>query len=415
MDTLRADYTVPAPPLSDPLPEESDTLLQRALEAVAGRDQFAVVSLPVDASTTLESLLAARPGHTHVLWHPPNGPAYAGVGSAVVLSPSGDNATSAVRESAADVWRKLLAFSVSRSAPPSPRFFGGFAFAVGGASDSSWRAFGDAKFVLPQFTLIQTSERAWLQHIVSGQSITTREDIVRTQARCRGLVNELRRGPTQPRDRSAANTITPRLLHSLAPEHWRTQVDAIRAAITSGSVRKVVAARCNVLTRAAVDPVELLERLALDHDSTFRFGFTFGEQSFVGASPECLVSKRSRSVATDALAGTSTLAPERARGLLQDAKERLEHELVVEDLLRKLTALCSELEFPPSPQLRVLRQLQHLHTPIHGRLREPEHVLDLVRHLHPTPAVAGVPSARAIEHIAAHESSPRGWYAGPSG
>ena len=42
-------------------------------------------------------------------------------------------------------------------------------------------------------------------------------------------------------------------------------------------------------------------------------------------------------------------------------------------------------------------------------------VLDLVRRLHPTPAVAGAPVAAALAWIASHETESRGWYAGPVG
>jgi isochorismate synthase EntC len=57
----------------------------------------------------------------------------------------------------------------------------------------------------------------------------------------------------------------------------------------------------------------------------------------------------------------------------------------------------------------------HLLTPIHARLREPAHVLELVEKLHPTPAVGGVPRPEALSFIAEHEPDERGWYAGPIG
>ena len=73
-------------------------------------------------------------------------------------------------------------------------------------------------------------------------------------------------------------------------------------------------------------------------------------------------------------------------------------------------SLLAELDFG-----RELRNLQHLHTPIRGRLHEDTHILDLVATLHPTPAVAGVPAEPAVRWISERESTPRGWYAGPIG
>jgi isochorismate synthase EntC len=50
-----------------------------------------------------------------------------------------------------------------------------------------------------------------------------------------------------------------------------------------------------------------------------------------------------------------------------------------------------------------------------ARLRGNPHLLEVVERLHPTPAVGGIPTARALEWLAAHEPDERGWYAGPVG
>jgi isochorismate synthase EntC len=67
------------------------------------------------------------------------------------------------------------------------------------------------------------------------------------------------------------------------------------------------------------------------------------------------------------------------------------------------------------PEVRTLRHVLHLHTPICAVLREPAHVLQLVEQLHPTPAVGGVPVDAAVDWIAREEIAPRGWYASPVG
>jgi salicylate biosynthesis isochorismate synthase len=50
-----------------------------------------------------------------------------------------------------------------------------------------------------------------------------------------------------------------------------------------------------------------------------------------------------------------------------------------------------------------------------GVLEGPTHVLSLVRRLHPTPAVGGVPQEAALDFIGRHEGVERGWYAAPFG
>jgi isochorismate synthase EntC len=88
---------------------------------------------------------------------------------------------------------------------------------------------------------------------------------------------------------------------------------------------------------------------------------------------------------------------------------------VVRELLHTLAPLSDSIEHRPVPEVHVLRHVAHLRTRLHGTLNSQRHVLELVERLHPTPAVAGVPTERALAWIAEHEPDERGWYAGPVG
>jgi menaquinone-specific isochorismate synthase len=67
------------------------------------------------------------------------------------------------------------------------------------------------------------------------------------------------------------------------------------------------------------------------------------------------------------------------------------------------------------PRVHKLTNVQHLLTAIRGQVEPCRSVLDLVEQLHPTPAVGGLPGARAAEIIRDCEDLDRGWYAGPIG
>jgi isochorismate synthase EntC len=85
-------------------------------------------------------------------------------------------------------------------------------------------------------------------------------------------------------------------------------------------------------------------------------------------------------------------------------------------MLRKAFAeLCVDTYAPAAPRLVKLSNLQHLYTPVSGRLRPPYTLLDLVARLHPTPAVGGLPSTTTLEYLRANEGLDRGWYAAPVG
>jgi isochorismate synthase EntC len=62
-----------------------------------------------------------------------------------------------------------------------------------------------------------------------------------------------------------------------------------------------------------------------------------------------------------------------------------------------------------------LPSVQHLYTPLLGRVADGGSILDLVEQLHPTPSVGGYPREAALELIREAEQLDRGWYAGPVG
>src|SRR5690606_33572596 len=116
-----------------------------------------------------------------------------------------------------------------------------------------------------------------------------------------------------------------------------------------------------------------------------------------GASPERLVSLEDGRIQTLALAGSTARGADPAederlgRALLDSAKDRIEHETVVRAIREGLDGATDQLRAPNHPQLRRLRNIQHLATEITGRVRDGVDVLALVERLHPTPAVCGWP------------------------
>ncbi|HEY4119967.1 MAG TPA: isochorismate synthase, partial [Byssovorax sp.] len=152
-----------------------------------------------------------------------------------------------------------------------------------------------------------------------------------------------------------------------------------------------------------------------------RFAFQRGGATFLGASPETLVTLADGRARADALAGTTArfdddVRDARARAaLLASDKDLREHRAVVEAVVAVLAPLARAVRANQAPTLKTLRNVHHLHTPIEADLDDAAHVLDLVARLHPTPAVAGAPRERALAWLAEHELDSRGWYAGPVG
>lgn len=142
--------------------------------------------------------------------------------------------------------------------------------------------------------------------------------------------------------------------------------------------------------------------------------------SFIGATPERLFSLRKKQLVSDALAGSaprgkSVIADQKiAKTLLESEKEKREHQAVSNYIIKQLEQLGLTPTSSPRKLLK-LSNIQHLWTVIQAEMSSAINPLEIVAQLHPTPAVAGVPSAIACEKIQQYETFDRALYAAPIG
>jgi len=213
-----------------------------------------------------------------------------------------------------------------------------------------------------------------------------------------------------------------RVAHELDRPRLLASVAAVAAEIRAGVYEKVVLAGSRELEASA--PIDLgaaIERLRSEYPHCHLFTVTRGDATFLGASPELLVSLREGRVLALGLAGSAPRGESEAeddqygQGLLGSAKDRIEHAIVVQAVREGLAPLTDALRAPNQPRLLRLRNIQHLATEVTARARAGVSILALVRGLHPTPAVCGWPTEAARRVIHAHENFERGWYAGPVG
>ncbi|RME80380.1 MAG: isochorismate synthase, partial [Planctomycetota bacterium] len=80
-----------------------------------------------------------------------------------------------------------------------------------------------------------------------------------------------------------------------------------------------------------------------------------------------------------------------------------------------LNSLTRKLYFPSEPGILELSHLLHLYTPISGKLKKGVSHLDLLKALHPTPAIIGYPKEVSFGYIMELEGNFRNWYAAPLG
>jgi menaquinone-specific isochorismate synthase len=200
-------------------------------------------------------------------------------------------------------------------------------------------------------------------------------------------------------------------------------VDEATRRIRQGELDKVVLARARQLqSPGPVEPAAVLAQLAQYYPDCYRFLFEpLSGHAFYGATPELLVEIKGATLYTAALAGSIRRGRSQeedemlAAELLANPKERHEHALVIEAIEENLRPRVATLEVSAQPEVYRLSNIQHLKTPIQGKILENDTILSIIKGLHPTPAVGGRPREVALGIIQEMEPVDRGWYAGPVG
>ncbi len=264
--------------------------------------------------------------------------------------------------------------------------------------------------VLPRWQLSRHGQHCWLRlQRPLGGSISARSLAEELWEKAREL--EALAGSAGPRALADVRV----LQRSSWQERYRLAANQALALVEEARLRKLVlAVRQQLRLSAAPDPLALLAPLRRHQSGSCRF--LWQRQSgaaLLGASPERLLTVRQGQLRSDALAGTAP-SGDGAAALLSSAKDRLEHELVVETIMAGLARAGLRPRRPRRPQLARHGQLVHLHTPITAPLerREP---LSVAAALHPTPAVAGLPRREAMGWLRSLEPFERGHYAAPIG
>lgn len=212
--------------------------------------------------------------------------------------------------------------------------------------------------------------------------------------------------------------------------HVATALAAMSASsgnVDGATLRKVVLSRTLVAeAEADIDIPAVIAALQRDADATvFVLPLPSDDalpRVLVGASPELLVSRQGRHVASSPLAGSArrhadpVADRDAAAQLLASDKNRREHATVVEWIADHLAPFCESLHVPDAPTVSATSSMWHLKTAITGRLHaDPASALTLAQALHPTPAVCGVPLEAAYRTIQALEHRPRGFFTGAVG
>lgn len=419
----------------------SDRTLHHALEQArrrASRERPVTVALRLAAprEDPLEGCVQNGTEHRFFWEQPRHDRAFATQGALRVLECQGEGRFEAASRGARALFDRLVLLGDPGPLWTGPLLVGGFAFHAHAPPEAPWRGFPAGRLVLPRHIVARSGARAWHTRIAL---LTPESDIAAEAAAFAAFRDRTRARPEpgragaqrQPAEGASVRTASARearpalrTVPVCSPARFLRRASDALEAVRSGALEKLVVARAVEVPRAGgFDVGNVLTALRAAQPGCTLFAAGHPGATFLGATPEHLVKLEGRRVHTAAVAGTAprgrgaTEDAALARALRESKKEQTEHAVVVREVREALEAVCERVEAPEAPEVLRLAGIQHLSTPVRGRLRAGTSlsVLDLVARLHPTPAVGGAPRERALAWLARHEELQRGWYAGPIG
>lgn len=190
-------------------------------------------------------------------------------------------------------------------------------------------------------------------------------------------------------------------------EQARKTISSLRA----GEYRKIVLSRTIVDYYADIRWEKIFESLVNDNPDAFVFIFNTEETGFwIGASPEKYLRYREGILSTVSLAGTR-LAGSKDEWTAKDIEEQA---IVTEYISEKFANASIDINVSDVYN-RVAGNVEHRCNDFESVRITPTQV-DIMRNtLHPTPAIAGIPTCEAIKFIRSTELHNRRYYGGYAG
>ena len=303
-------------------------------------------------------------------------------------------------------WDKFNRISV-------PLFLGGMKFSVDNSTDL-WNDFSDSEWFVPKFLFLKTHNKSYLVYNFFGDKSSLDEVLSDFQ------LLDLLVKPNVNKGKAIGKIVISS--NGKEKKRWIENVNHALEKIDSGVVQKIVLSRqVDLELKENLDISKVLGNLSKRYPRCYVFAFRKNESIFFGASPEKLAKISNNWIEADALAGsisrgeTSEKDSELANKLLTSEKDIAEQQIVVSFISESFGQFCKDVVFDKNPIIRKLPNIQHLWTPIKGEIKSEQSLFSILKELHPTPAICGVPWDKARDSIIEMELHDRGLFSGMIG
>lgn len=394
-----------------------ESLLEEAIDQAKSNNKTQMISMTKEINETdplrfFES--AKRLGMDRTFWTSTSEQFYlVGVGSAFQI-----DANEHRFQNTEIQWEKLLEEAIIHNPYKVPGTgmvtLGGMSFDPSIRKSDLWKKFGHSSFTIPKFILT----------VNEGKYYMTTNVQVNQGDHSRQLANGIKRAEETLMSYSTTlpNQAGIHSKNEITPRQWMDTVERATEKIKQDEAEKIVLARevrIKLMDDASITAV--LDQFISSQSNSFVFAFERDGDCFVGASPERLVKLQNQQLLSTCLAGTAPRGTTKEEdrkisyNLLHDGKNRSEHDFVVNMIKNAMELYCTSIQIPKEPVIYPLKNLQHLYTPVTATLNKGYSIFDIIKQLHPTPALGGVPREESLKFIREQEQLDRGWYGAPIG
>ncbi len=311
---------------------------------------------------------------------------------------------------------KKLSFLVPEK--ETPILFGGLPFDAENKKQAPiWGELAEGCFILPELLIKQNHQQLTV--------VITARNHFKTLKKLDEFIKEKMRLINEMKERCVPDFSPSQILKEteVAVPHFLKAVEETIevTANKKSALKKVVLARQMQLVGKEFSVEKILLHLISQQPNTYLFVLEAKGQAFIGATPERLLQATDTHFLTASIAGSIARSSNKREDvtlgekLLKDSKNIGEHQLVVERLTEQMHSFIKGKLTVSEKSLLKNRDIQHLCLTLKGSRQDGFSFLEVIRQLHPSPALGGVPKQAAIDWIAEKEPIGRGLYGGPIG
>ncbi len=384
----------------------------------------AVFTFPFSCDDPLQFLDALDPQQEFLFYmeKPDSNHVIAAGGALLKISESGSDRFIKTQRSIASAETETLHFNGTSRTELGIHFLGGFSF-FDETGSSDWQNFDSASMTLARCTIIKKDDNCTISIALSLMDTCSPEQI---HQKLKDEFQLFQASSASVQYSSSSNKVQGDASNNISNagfKEWRETINSAKCKIAEQKLEKVVAAReLKTASDKDYEHANIIHHLREEYPGCCTFSIRHkNSKSFIGSSPELLLSYHGNLLQTESLAGSAArgitekedLALENK--LMNSPKNIAEHNFVMKDIEQQLHPFVRNMNRNDHPKIKKLANVQHLLTPIQAEMSDDTSPISILGKLHPTPAVGGYPQKKAAEFIQQTTSFNRGWFGAPIG